>query len=336
MDPKPKDLGDDINPETGNFIGDQDRFDRLRVVAPSDTPSADADDLRNVYRSNFQDQTEKVDPAIEIEKSDEERAIIVSVNQITSQLQSKYGAEQFDIPIENIHIIDPAKWRAENSVALFSTLNQNIRIPRKEFMSEFALVLAHEILHFKSYLAAQHSPDRDHQGGYRMGLQTVSIKDDTNRLIWMNEGITEMLATKIFDSIESNNLFAREQSDREQVIEWGVRELDLENILAARITPLGNGTVNIKTCPLPFNYLPETRGASLLVQDLFNKNESRFESRKDVEDMFYSAMFNGNMLGVAKLIDRTYGKGTFRELAETDESSDYLDRVEQITGTRAG
>ncbi|MBX4190155.1 hypothetical protein KW791_02580, partial [Candidatus Parcubacteria bacterium] len=53
-----------------------------------------------------------------------------------------------------------------------------------------------------------------------------------------------------------------------------------------------------------------------LAEDLYEKNKTEFQSPEEVFTLFAKAALSGRLLPVARLIEKTYGKGKFRELGE--------------------
>jgi hypothetical protein len=49
---------------------------------------------------------------------------------------------------------------------------------------------------------------------------------------------------------------------------------------------------------------------------VFERNREDFSDRKEILDMFMKAQVTGNLLTVARLIEKTFGKGAFRKLSE--------------------
>jgi hypothetical protein len=63
-------------------------------------------------------------------------------------------------------------------------------------------------------------------------------------------------------------------------------------------------------------YLKERRKLDKLIDELFEKNKDEFKDREEVFDIFARAVMTGRLLPVARLIEKTFGKGSFRELGE--------------------
>lgn len=53
-----------------------------------------------------------------------------------------------------------------------------------------------------------------------------------------------------------------------------------------------------------------------LVDDIYNKNKDKFNSPKDVLLLFVKAAFTGRITEIGKLVESSFGKGSFRELGE--------------------
>ena len=49
---------------------------------------------------------------------------------------------------------------------------------------------------------------------------------------------------------------------------------------------------------------------------VYEKNSEDYKSRDEIIDMFIRAQVTGNILPVARLIEKTFGKGYFRKLSE--------------------
>jgi hypothetical protein len=49
---------------------------------------------------------------------------------------------------------------------------------------------------------------------------------------------------------------------------------------------------------------------------VFERNSEDFTGRKEILDMFMNAQVTGNLLPVARLIEKAFGKGAFRKLSE--------------------
>ena len=53
---------------------------------------------------------------------------------------------------------------------------------------------------------------------------------------------------------------------------------------------------------------------------LYEENKDKFDSYEDLFKLFSAAMFKGDLLPIARLIEDTFGKGTFRKIGESSKS----------------
>lgn len=60
-----------------------------------------------------------------------------------------------------------------------------------------------------------------------------------------------------------------------------------------------------------------------LIDQLYHKNRDRFSAKEEIIGLFFKATFGGNIMPVARLIEKTFGKGSFKKLGK--ESSRQLD-----------
>ena len=103
----------------------------------------------------FDDQAFEDLKGKERQKTPEELQIISLANQATNEVRQRYGLENFDIPPENIHVITEETWPREKSAAFFNSMLQGVAMREKLSNIAFMKTAFHEMLHFKSYNAAQ-------------------------------------------------------------------------------------------------------------------------------------------------------------------------------------
>ncbi len=65
-----------------------------------------------------------------------------------------------------------------------------------------------------------------------------------------------------------------------------------------------------------FQYRYERKFLRNLIATLYKENESQFQSEEDIERLFIKGGFDGNIMPVARLIEGTFRKGSFRKLGE--------------------
>ncbi len=68
-----------------------------------------------------------------------------------------------------------------------------------------------------------------------------------------------------------------------------------------------------------FHYVDERRFFNKLLDRLYEKNKDSFSSRDEIFALFVKGGFGGNIMPVARLVEKTFGKGSFRRLGEGED-----------------
>ena len=62
------------------------------------------------------------------------------------------------------------------------------------------------------------------------------------------------------------------------------------------------------------------RARMMMMAEIRAKNPGEFESDEDVFRLFTQAYFTGNFLSVARLVEKTRGKGSFKRLGKNTKA----------------
>jgi hypothetical protein len=265
----------------------------------------------------------------EREKTPEELEIIDLVNQATNEVLYEYGGEVSDIPAENIHIILEEMWPDSKKSTFYSSLNQAVAFKEPSVRIVFLTQLFHEILHFKSYKALQAiTPEEgsSYVEVYRGGLEVISRDDNYRYFEVFNEALTEELTKRFVTKLFDHPLFAEDRLQTTNIANKYPKAVTKEK------TPLFNeetyyaevvneylNTESKKVANIEvssFGYESEREILSILVNKLYEKNLDSFKCEEEVFRLFAEGMFSGNLLTTGKLIEKTFGDGTFRKLGE--------------------
>jgi hypothetical protein len=125
---------------------------------------------------------------------------------------------------------------------------------------------------------------------------------------FMNEALTEELTKRFGERYFSDiDLLKDEFAEYKKTgIESTSDNMPLRSVLS-ELTKSG----------LPSAYTSERAHFVMLLTALYEKNKDRFDTYEDVFKVFASAMFNGELLPVARLIEGSFGKGSFRQIGES-------------------
>jgi len=255
----------------------------------------------------------------EREKTEEEKQALEFINGATNKLLEKYGLPPFDVPEKNVHVVKENDWDLPR-IAYFFPNRQCAHIKEVPNLFLFTRLAHHEIIHFKSHGALQRKTDaasRKNIDLYRMGLMVGERSGSRNYFGNLNEAVTEELNRRFVAETRKNPpAFLREEAAETKAL---LREHPEE---AEEIVYLSEE--NGKLMGAKFSYPEERLILNTLIDKLYAKNEDKYDNREEVFDVFAKAMFTGNLLPLGRLIDKTFGKGTFRKIGELDENVEEL------------
>lgn len=168
----------------------------------------------------------------------------------------------------------------------------------------------HELMHLFSFqrtvLKGVKSDGYADVGFERFGI-TISSKDNEEYKYFreINEALTVELGMYLWEKMPENKLF----NDDIQKLRDKYGSQDGHTIL--RTIKNEDGSVEHGSI---INYPTELEKTRLTMQYIFKVNKEDFNSIEDVKKLFFEAYFSGKLLPIARLIEKTYGKGAFRDI----------------------
>lgn len=276
-------------------------FERV-VGAPDEQKGAE---ILGDFKDNFEEKRLREIKEHEIPKTPEDIEVINLANKATNEIRRKYGFSDFDVPPENIVIVDEPHWHwgEGGDNAYFSSSGQIIATPYSGPNFNFARLMFHEMLHFKSFGSLRVSKDGQTMTEDRSGLQARTRK---GKMYFknLNEAVTETLTKDFITSLLRN---------KDQRFSKEIQELEQRGIIPEN---LGEGMI--------FGYGQQREALNTLVDKIFERNSGMFDSKEEVLGIFVKSMFSSNLLAIGKLIDKTFGAGTFRKLGRLDSNPEKL------------
>lgn len=249
----------------------------------------------------------------EREKTEDEIMLIEALNQASNENLALFGLERFDVKPEHVHILDLKNFEAfikkeglmdiESSSGkvegCFSPSRQLIALSDQgEDIFNYAYDLAHEMTHFKSYHS--HNLRRINKWGIfpidnlsirRSGLSIKIKEGGGTAFIDVDEAMTDQLALITLRAVIGNAEFFDKLPQKIKE-DFSVR---LENKFGR-------------------SYLEEKIRFWELITEIYNKNKDRFKNEQEVFDVFVKGYFTGKILEAARLVENTFGKGSFRKI----------------------
>ena len=123
---------------------------------------------------------------------------------------------------------------------------------------------------------------------YRSGFAVMSRDGQINYFKGIQEAMTSWLERRFYDEyLQKSDLFKSELERRSK-----------------------------ENNPITFSRSEELAGMNKLIDAIFEQNSTEFKNREEVESIFIDAHINGRLMRVGRLIERTFGKGSFRRVGE--------------------
>lgn len=312
-----------------------------RVVG--DVSEAEKERILREKAEYFDNERFEIVVAEEREKTPTELRIISLANRFTNELRRRYGLDDFDIPPGNIHVIKEDARAHFEGPAVYNPSLQMVAVREDHSRIGFLHRMVHEMLHFKSYQALQVTTGAAPEvAEYRAGLVAKSRDGARTYFTGLNEAVTEELTKLVVLDHARDPLFAKEMETTRVLAQRHSQraKTDSGEPLFNEDTYYGSilgrtswreaighligasekskGTIETRH----FSYRSERRMLGALIDVLFARNPARFQRRDEVFDLFARGMMTGNLLPLGRLIDSTFGKGTFRRIGELSGDRD--------------
>lgn len=280
-------------------------FDRLVGIKdmpniPNDAPR---DEVERIISDTLENEGGKFIEGLELEKTEQDREIIELASQEVNQYLQQYGRENVpEIPLNNIHLLKEGGTEEYTNGDLrgggASSVKNSVIIDRGTSDLRLAQTLFHELYHQKVYKALQITKeDEPKLTSYHTGFKIISRDGEKIYFRDLEEALTSLAEQKFFTEVLAN-----EERFRAEIEGMTVEE---KSSLFTR-----NG---------------ERDKFNALVDKLWEENKEQFDSRDAILNMFFEAQATGRLLKVARLIEKTFGKGSFREIGEGEDITKIAD-----------
>ncbi len=286
---------------------------------------------------------------LEYPKSEKELALIQFANEETSRLMQEAGIEPYDVPVDNFHIIPPELFKKAASddvtAAVFNT-KQGIIFDAQHFRDNpvnFGAVALHELLHLKAHFSmeVQEEDDKVSKTPYREGVAIRALQryryhgKDHQHFAGLGEAIVaeteKRFLAKLLDhpelATEKKWLMSDEAKEmkRKLVEERGIPEDDI-----IWVGKKSNDDWEAVSYPRQRDVL------SYVCAEIQKQFPNEYQDADDVYKIFLKAHFTGQLLLLGRLVEKTFGGGSFRLLGnmDTDSKSGVL-HLESLKKARA-
>jgi hypothetical protein len=256
----------------------------------------------------------------EQEKTEREIVLIKFAKDAVDEVLKKYGRREiYDVPLDHIHVFEKGgveKFTEERlGSGAHSTTRGTVLADRSDSEVYFSIVLFHELCHAKKYNAVQVIPanksktEKSEVENYREGI-IITSRDGEQRYFEDFEEAIEGLLTQRFyeETIKTSELF----KDEVRCIENKQRKINTSR-------------------------LKELKDLNRIIDYIYDQNKTEFKTRDEVAEIFIEASVNGNLFKLARLVEKTFGKGSFRELGKgTGSGNEESDKNKQTDMFKEG
>ena len=289
-----------------------------------------------------------------VEKTHEHEDLFNWSQKLVNEEILKYDITSKDVPFRKLALVKEGEFEkneiSEIQGASSNPLTFNMYEEDTGVAFNFLTVTSHELLHLKSHKAARVKKDGD-ISLYRSGLQMADIKDTEavfgeERIYFddleeavvaeCNKHIREKLlesaqfkenasATKEIILVVEEYFRAKDQLTTqnreviEEIVYIPMASKILTEILEKAPEERGSYAIgylsSIKELVVSNERLTERKHLYGLMEAIYEKNSEDFVSPEHVFSLIAKANFSGHYLELAHLVEKTFGKGSFRKLA---------------------
>ncbi|MBU1290099.1 hypothetical protein KKG85_02570 [Patescibacteria group bacterium] len=285
----------------------------------------------------------------EYPKSEKELALIDFANQETNKLMREAGVETYNISAENYHIIPPELYKeiigSGNHSAGAFFVKQGVVFNAEEYrdnLAHFGSVAFHETLHLKGYysIEVEEKNEKVEKTSYREGMTVGSSQRHDHyggqhrHFVGLHEAIVsaqeKIFLSKLFETPEM-------KEEKEWMMSDEAKKFKKELAKKKNISEDEIIYVN-KKCEGGwfFSYLPQRQTLDYVCGEIQKEFPNQYQSADDVSKEFLKSHFTGHLLPIARLVEKTFGEGSFRLLGNmTDKDESGILHFESLKKARA-
>jgi hypothetical protein len=271
----------------------------------------------------------------EIKKTEEQIALLTFVNAEVNRLSGEFRLEPYDIPTENYHIVPSNLYKKvakNNSNATAFCLKQGIIFEEEAFQDNllyFGAVALHETLHLKAFYSMEVNEDGEeiHKTPYREGITIRALQREGyhgnyhEHFRGLHEAIVSRVERDLISSllelpelVKEKEWLASEEANKMKKKLAEEKEMPEENIIW-----VGKKGKN------DWERIGYPKHIEVLEYVCFEIQVQFPDKYQDIEEVFkefLKAHFNGQLLGIARLVEQTFGEGSFRLLGNMSGDKD--------------
>jgi hypothetical protein len=277
---------------------------------------------------------------LEYPKSKEQIALINFANRETCKLMKKFGLKPYDVPVENFHIVplELFKKAEQNNVVygFASIAKQGILLNAEHCRDNlliFGATVLHELFHLKAYFALQ-IEENGKNSMINIYRQSVHINSPQSfrgskhsHFDGLHEAIVAEAEKKLMPKLLNRPELAKEkkwlESDEAKKIKSELSKKN--NIPEEDIFWIDKEAYDSRLYDAwkVISYPHERAVLNYVCSEIQKEFRDKFKTSEDVYEIFLKAHFTGRLLEIGRLVEKTFGEGSFRILGNmgTDQNS---------------
>jgi len=333
----------------------------FRIVgnAPEEEKEKAKEELHDILFHHVESLSEKDQENVkkyEFPKTEKEISLINFANEETNRLRKKQGLKTYEIPAENYHIVphEYYKNRCDESTNATTFFDKQAMVFDVESARTDPLVFGgialHETLHLKGAftlevgekeVGGEKNAKKIRKTGYREGVSVKALQryglhgNYHEHFVGLHEAIVATRTKKSFlrllDSPELAEqkkwLMSDEARQIKQKISQERAEKEKLEIPEDEFVWVSEDGKNWER----FSYQKPREVLDYVCVEIQKQFPEQYQNMDEVFEEFLKAHFTGRLLTIARLVEKTFGKGGFRTLGNmTTESSSAVSHLESL------
>lgn len=276
--------------------------------------------LFNHFESLSPEERKKV-AKFEYKKSDEEKGLIDFANQETNRLRQEAGLEPYSIPYENYHLLPSKKYeevKLGGSDAMTSYTSQGILLNKENLSSDptkLGSAFVHETLHLKGHFTgkAKEYGKNIRRTIFREGVSVYGTRRDElhEHFDGLHEAIVANQEKKSFPKLLDIPFF---QKEKEWLVSDEAKKIRKEMAEKMKISEDEFRWVDKKGGWGTFPFRAQREVLDFVCAEIQKEHSQQYQDKEDVFREFLKSHFTGQLLTIARLVEKTFGEGNFRVL----------------------
>lgn len=287
---------------------------------------------------------DRVDAVVETRERDKQLFALAA--QHVARYAESLGGPRRDYPEEMLMKLSAGQDGERN--ARYLTYSGHVTIEETNNGVEFIADITHELFHYASPLNLRADKALDVTTSHRQGLTAFSQDGEVRYFQRLHEAIVEESTRRVFKDMAKDPLLEKQTKATEEVKRWLRAKMRMELLNEEYIDSVVDDIFHIKnaqelldcfqglaslkkkfelfthkldTARKKGNVLESERylersDLRAIIDELFKKAPGEFKDKEEVYQMFAKANFTGQLLPLARKVERILGKGAFRKMGE--------------------